>query len=255
MSKVMINRGLSPIVSPIVTIVIFSAATVFLTLGLSMDVFAGLFGLGGNTLSWKEEVLLHDGQIVIAERFYRLGGYPTIESQERAALDETVTFTLSATNKKVVWKTDFRDSEPEANSLNLILFDVVKGAPYIVTYPVGCIAYNKWKRPNPPQVLFKYEDEQWKRIQVSEFPIEASKANVIVGRPASKLLQAFYTAEQVNKRNSEIRTPEYREVLRAPISRPNPMCPDLVRVNGGWESPNGSKTPIPIKPVNTNDRK
>ena len=112
------------------------------------------------TMSWKEEVLLHDGQIIVAERFYNLGGKPTWESRERAALDETVTFSLPGTNKKITWKNDFRDSVPEPNSLNLIRFDVVKGMPYIATYPAGCIAYNKWGRPNPPQVLFKYENDQ-----------------------------------------------------------------------------------------------
>ena len=52
--------------------------------GVSMNVDAGLFG---HTMSWKEEVLLHDGSKIIAERHYNLGGYPAIESQERAALD------------------------------------------------------------------------------------------------------------------------------------------------------------------------
>jgi hypothetical protein len=32
---------------------------------------AGVFGIGGN-MSWKEEVLLHDGGIIIAERFYNI---------------------------------------------------------------------------------------------------------------------------------------------------------------------------------------
>lgn len=213
-----------------------------MSLGVSMNVFAGLFGFGGDTMSWKEEVLLYDGQVVIAERLYRLGGYPTIESRERAVIDETVTFTLPITNKKVVWKMDFRDSKPEANSLNLILFDVVKGVPYIATYPAGCIAYNKWKRPNPPQILFKYEDEQWRRIEVPEFPVEVSKANVIVGRPASKLLQAFYTVEQVNKKNSEIKTPEYREVLRDLVKKGSVgsalNCIELVLYRGSWIMPN-----------------
>jgi hypothetical protein len=65
-----------------------------LTLGLNMNAQAQLFGIGGKTMSWKEEVLLHDGQIIIAERFYNLGGYSTIDSTERAVVDQTVTFSL-----------------------------------------------------------------------------------------------------------------------------------------------------------------
>lgn len=216
----------------------FSTIGLILTLGVSMNAEAGLFGFGGNTMSWKEEVLLHDGKIIVAERFYNLGGYPTLESRERAALDETVTFSLPGTNKKITWKTDFRDSEPEPNSLNLILFDVVKGVPYIATYPAGCIAYNKWKRPNPPQILFKYEGDQWKRITVEEFPAELTKANVIVGRPATKLLQPFYSVEGVNAENRDIHTPEYRTILREAMK--TEWCPQY---------PSGPKAPLPMTPI------
>ena len=215
-----------------------------LILEVSMGAEAGLFGFGGATMSWKEEVLLHNGQIVVAERFYNLGGYPTVESRERAAVDETVTFSLPGTSKKITWKTDFRDSEPEPNSLNLILFDVVKGVPYIATYPAGYIAYNKWKRPNPPQILFKYENDQWKRIAVAEFPAELTKANVIVGRPATKLLQSFYTVEQVNKENRDIDTPEYKTILREALKQgavgSSVNCIEMVYYKGAWVGPGDS---------------
>ncbi|MBK9160746.1 MAG: hypothetical protein IPM27_04165 [Nitrosomonadales bacterium] len=69
------------------------------------------------TMRWKEEVLLHDGQVIVAERFFNLGGYPGLESHNRMALDETVTFNLP-NSKRIVWKTDFRNTVPEPNSLN-----------------------------------------------------------------------------------------------------------------------------------------
>jgi hypothetical protein len=187
---------------------------------------------------------LHDGSKIIAERHYNLGGYPAIESQERAALDVTVTFKLPGTNKKIVWKNDFRDSQPEPNSLNLIRLDVVKGVPYIATYPAGCIAYNKWGRPNPPQVLFKYENDQWKRISLAELPTELinAQANVIVGRPATKLLKSLYTAEGVKAENYDIHTPEYKTILRDafPAVRINEMCEERVFYKGAWVGPGDS---------------
>lgn len=212
--------------------------SLIVTLGISMNAQAGLFGIGGHTMNWKEEVLLHDGQIIVADRFYNLGGYPAIESRERAALDQTVTFNLPGTNLKITWKTDYRDSEPEANSLNLILFDVVKGIPYIATYPGGCIAYNKWQRPNPPQILFKYENDQWKRIALAEFPVELSKANVIVGRPASKLLKSFYNVAQVREENRYV-VREYEGILREPLLTGTGItrCEELVRYKCGWGAP------------------
>ncbi len=211
----------------------------FLMMGVSMNADAGLFG---HTMSWKEEVLLHDGSKIIAERHYNLGGYPAIESQERAALDVTVTFNLPGTNKKIIWKTDFRDSQPEPNSLNLIRFDVVKGVPYIATYPAGCIAYNKWGRPNPPQILFKYENDQWKRITLAELPTELinTHANVIVGQPAANLLKPFYTVEGVNAETPDICTPEYKTILReaVPQAHINEMCMEMVLYKGQWIMPN-----------------
>ena len=80
----------------------FLLASVMLVASVTAN--AGLFGLGSSTMSWKEEVLLHDGQVIVAERFYNLGGYPTLESTERAALDETVTFNLPARAKKLPGK-------------------------------------------------------------------------------------------------------------------------------------------------------
>jgi hypothetical protein len=221
-----------------------------LIIGVSMNACSA-------TMSWKEEVLLHDGQIIVAERFYNLGGKPTWESRERAPLDETVTFNLPGTNKKIIWKTDFRDSQPEPNSLNLIRFDVVKGVPYIATYPAGCIAYNKWGRPNPPQVLFKYENEQWNRIALAELPPEliGTHANVIVGRPATSLLKSSYSVEGVNAENHDIDEGPYKTILREAVENYEKNCPELVRIDGGWASPGGAKAPIPIKPRNPNDVK
>lgn len=190
-----------------------------------------------STMSWKEEVKLHDGQIIVAERFYNLGGYPAIESHNRSSIDETVTFNLP-NSKSIIWKTDFRDSEPEPNSLNLIRFDVVKGVPYIATYPAGCIAYNKWGRPNPPQILFKYENEQWKRINIADLPAELinANANVIVGKPDSRIVKPFYTVEGVEATNHYIRQPEYRTILREAVPK-NQLCPEWVYFEGSWVTP------------------
>lgn len=106
----------------------------------------------GHTMRWKEEVKLHDGQMIVVERFYNLGGYPAIESHNRSPLDETLAFTLPGTGKTIVWKTEFNDS-PEPNSLGPLLLEVVDGVPYLATSPAGCIAYNKWGRPNALRTL------------------------------------------------------------------------------------------------------
>jgi hypothetical protein len=197
------------------------------------------------TMRWKEEVKLHDGQIIVAERFYNLGGYAYLDSSERTPLDETVTFKLP-NGKSIEWKNDFRDSVPEPNSLNHFRFDIVNGVPYLATYPAGCISYNKWGRPNPPQVFFKYANDQWQRIMPDELPPQliGYSANVIVGRPASSLLKSFYTVEGVNAKNHYISTPEYKTILREPVKGGDSVvsCPDF-----NSQQYRSFKAPLPMR--------
>ncbi len=216
---------------------VFKTIGLTLTLGVSMSACAA-------TMSWKEEVRLHDGRVIVAERFYNLGGYPTIDSRERKSLDQTVIFTLPGSSNKITWKMGFRDSEPEPNSLNLLLLDVVNGTPYIATYPAGVIAYNKWGSPNPPYIFFKHDSTAWRRISLEEFPEELIKTNVIVGRPPAKLLKSFYTFEEVEKQNYDISTKEYKTILRTPLDHWKPR-----------PEHKGPKAPHPIASPNTTDGK
>ena len=209
-------------------------ASLFKTIGLALTLGASLTAC--SQTSWKEEVLLHDGTIITAQRAYKLGGKPGFDATERVPLDETVTFNLP-NSKSIVWKNDFRDTVPEPNSLNHFRFDILAGTPYLATYPAGCIAYNKWGRPNPPQVLLKYEAGQWQRIALAELPtvLINKSANVVVGRPAASLLKPFYTVADVNAKNALISTPEYKTILSEPVANAGGRCGELVYDgNGGW---------------------
>ena len=203
-------------------------------LGISMNADAGLFG---SSKSWKEEVLLHDGQKIVIERHFNLGP-PSFESRERKELDETVTFTLPGSNKKITWKTDFNDFSPEPNDLSILLLDIVKGTPYIATRPAGCIGFNKWKRPNPPYIFFKYDGKDWKRISLEEFPVVLTKTNIIVGSPPTDLIKPFYTVAQVEEQNRDIQAEGYKTIIRKPFAIEENRCPNLIPIKGGgWETP------------------
>ena len=143
-----------------------------------MDAF-GFLGFG-NSASWQEEVLLHDGNKIIVERSQTFGGYPTVESQERAVLTEEWVFLVPGTDQKVIWNVDF-NYPPKGSQLMLITLGFLNGTPYIATTPAGVIAYNFWKRPNPPYVFFKFDGKEWQQIPLTEFPTEFKEANVVVG--------------------------------------------------------------------------
>lgn len=199
-----------------------------LMMGVSMHAYSA-------TMSWKEEVVLHDGKIIVAERFYNLGGYPAIESHNRTPLDETITFVLPESNNQISWRTEYRNELSESSSLGALLLDVVDGVPYIATSPTGCIAYNKWGRPNPPYVLFKYVNDEWKRIPLEEFPPVLVHANMM-SRPDSRVLKSYYTVEQVKEQMRGRNIAETaKAILREPVANTGGRCGEMLYDGkGGW---------------------
>lgn len=195
---------------------------------------------------WKEEVQLHDGRVLLIERSFNLGGYPSLDARERRPLDETITFTLPESNQKVVWKTDYNNRLPEPNSLGPLLLDIVGGVPYLATGPAGCIAYNKWGRPNPPYILFKYVNAAWQQILLKEFPAELVEAN-LMNMPASSQLKPYYNVAAVKAKLADGNISDYaKTILRELLSkeRINEMCHD-------WSDPKYrfQKAPATIKPA------
>jgi hypothetical protein len=214
-----------------------------LMMGVSMNTEAGLFG---HSKGWKEEVQLHDGRVLLIERSFNLGGYPTLDARERRLLDETITFTLPESGQKVVWKTDFNDAVPEPNSLGPLLLDIVGGVPYLATSPAGCIAYNKWGRPNPPYILFKYVNAAWQEILLKEFPAELVQAN-LMNMPASDQLKPYYNVAAVKAKLADGNVSAYaKTILREPLKSGDGItgCIDF-----NAQQYRSFKPPIPIKPL------
>ena len=135
-----------------------------LAMGMSMDVMAGLFGPGGT--SWKEEVLLHDGNKIVVERWAKRGGRHEI-GQQPPIREQTLTFSFPGTNEHIEWKSEHSPDTGLAD-VKPIVFDIVAGTAYVVAVPVGCLSYNKWGRPNPPYVIFKYQATEWQRTSMRE---------------------------------------------------------------------------------------
>jgi hypothetical protein len=208
-----------------------------LLLSFAASACAGVPALNNSTSSWKEEVVLHDGKVVVVERFFHLGEYPTADSHNRSPLDQTLTFTLPETNKRISWKTEYKNNISEPNSLTPLLLDVVDGIPYLATSPAGCIAYNKWARPNPPYILFKYIHDEWQRIPLEAFPSELVQAN-LMSKPDARLIKSYYTVAQVQEQMSGRNIAAYaKTILREVISGGITSCEELVYYKCGWGAP------------------
>ena len=211
-----------------------------LILGTSMNAF-GFLGFGGT--SWKEEVLLHDGGKIVVERSQTRGGRREI-GQPPPVKEHIISFKLPGSDKTITWTSEYGEDLGRTN-FNLLAVHVLNNIPYIVASPNLCLSYNKWGRPNPPYVFFKYDGKAWQRIPLEEFPVEFKTINVAISTLADedKLTGlGFVSAEKIKALNHDVRQPEYKTILREPLPE-SALCPD-------WSSPRytSPKAPLPIPP-------
>ena len=114
------------------------------------------------------------------------------------------------------------------------------GVPYLATSPAGCIAYNKWGRPNPPYILFKYIGDAWQRIALEEFPAGLVHAN-LMPTPASSLLKPYYTVAAAKSEREGGNISAYaRTILREAVKGVWSGCPEMVYYKGAWVGPGDS---------------
>ncbi|MCX7167625.1 MAG: hypothetical protein NTV11_15320 [Rhodocyclales bacterium] len=210
-----------------------------LTLGVSMDAEAGLFGFGGT--NWKEEVLLHDGSRLLVERKMERGGRHEI-GQQPPIKEQSLTFTQPTTSERITWKSEYSADVGLADFMPLLI-DTFGGTAYLASVPVGCLSYNKWGRPNPPYVIFKYDGKEWIRVPLQELPLEIKTPNLIFSSPDSrvgKMGKSPVSAEMIQQINSSLDQPEYKIILREPLAkkRINAMCEELILYKGFWIMPN-----------------
>ncbi|UCV03383.1 hypothetical protein [Dechloromonas denitrificans] len=212
------------------------AIGLILTLGISMNVQAGLFGFGGD--SWKEEVLLHDGKKIIVKRSQTYGG--RVEPGQGGTVKEhTISFDMPQSGRSLSWKSEYGDDLGRTN-FNALALHILGDTPYLVVEPNLCLSYNKWGRPNPPYVIFKHEGRSWQRIGIAELPSEFRSVNLIVNdsrqREIDELSKQFgyVTVEGINKINSSLTQSEYKTIMREPMSFDPGWCAEMVRTGDGW---------------------
>lgn len=199
----------------------------------SLNACAGLFGIGG--MSWKEEVLLHDGRKLVVERSVTRGGHGI--AQQSIATEESLSFTLPGTNERVTWSDQFSPDLGSSN-FNLMMLEISQDTAYLVASPMGCLSYNKWGRPNPPYVVFQYRDKAWSRIELQNLPREFTTPNLIISSPdaeAKQLGSGTISAEIIKKLNTGFSQPEFRSILREPFATAAGGCSEMISTNDGWE--------------------
>ena len=205
------------------------------------------------TSSWKEEVLLHDGSKIIVDRIVDRGGRHEI-GQQPPIKEQSLTFMMPKTNESVTWKSGFSADTGFADFQPLML-DISSNIAYLVTHPVGCLSYNKWGRPNPPYIYFKYTNQQWKQIPLNELPVEFKETNMLIdtygNNPLDQAINSGYvSSDGVKKLNDNgNKATEYKSILREPI-KANTLgtdgssvnCEVMVHYKCGWVGANPDGT-------------
>ena len=156
--------------------------------------------------------------------------------------EHTISFTLPNSNERITWTSEYGKDIGRAN-FDLLAIHVMKAAPYIVATPNLCLSYNKWGRPNPPYVFFKYDGKAWQRISISEFPVEFNTINVAISTlgDEDKLTGlGFVSAEKIKELNSDVKQPEYKTIQREAVKGAGSLCPELVYYKGAWVGPGDS---------------
>ena len=197
-------------------------------------VFVGI----GNSASWREEVLLHDGRKLLVKRTavragrHEIGQRPPIRTQ-------SLSFTLPSSKQAVRWKVEYAKDIGYAD-LSPIMLDIMDKTPYLVCRTVGCLAYNKWGRPNPPYIIFRYIDKTWQQIALDDLPLALKVPNMIISSPdvtAERTGMKVVSAEKIRELNSSLSQPEYRAILRDPLSQERiDWCVEKFRTKDGWTS-------------------
>ena len=209
----------------------------------SLNVQAGLFGLGGD--SWKEEAMLHDGRTLIVERSQTYGGRREI-GQASPVRTHSLRFAMPQSGRTVTWTSEYSEELGRTN-FNLLALHIQDDTSYLVVEPNLCLAFNKWGRPNPPYVLFKHDGRAWQRVDMADLPKAFEKINLIVNNGRIGNIKdvtrekGYVSASSVESFNSSLSQPQYKRILREALSD-SELCPD-------WGSQR-YRSPVPPLPIN-----
>lgn len=221
----------------------FHVSTLIAVVGMSACAIVGALPLGGD--SWEEEVLLHDGSKLVITRSQTYGGRHEI-GQPPPIKEHTVSFTLPGSGDRITWTSEY-GAELGRTNFHVLAVHVLNRTPYLVTEPNLCLSYNKWGRPNPPYVFFKYDGAAWQRIPLEAFPTEFTTINVAlstIGRKGADLVrQGVVSSERIKEVNRHTVNPDHKIILREPVKLGTEgsavNCLEMVFHKGVWVGGSG----------------
>lgn len=128
------------------------------------------------SLKWVEDVRLPDGRIVTLTRYQEFKG-PHELGQPPTESDYWFEFKHPDTGQMIRWESD-RD-------LRTLALMMDGGVPLLLTRPAFGISMRRYKCPNPPYLLFRFEDV-WKQVPIGQIPVKRLRVNMTFGPSDSR---------------------------------------------------------------------
>lgn len=197
-------------------------------------------GYSAEVLSWQEEAVQSNGSILLVERTMSMFGNHEVAAPLPIG-EQSIRFVLPGSQTPVEWKDAFSPEVGMANFLPMLV-EARKDTAYIVAYPMTCPSYNKWGRPNPAYVVFRYDRGKWVQIPLAELPPEIKTPNLVSSSPddeGRRVHGGVITAEAIAQLRRSYWREDFKQLLRNPIAQPlgGGSCMEMVRTGKfAWRS-------------------
>lgn len=181
-------------------------------------------------LNWKQEIRLQDGRSLMVDRVSKVTGKRFPEGGNYD-IYQSLTFTHPDTNERITW------APPEHTGP--VMLDVDGPNAYYVVEAISVGDYNQIGCPNPPYLIYRYADKQWKQISINDMPARFVERNVQRRSMENKeaIVDKFVSLEEYHARmyDSRVRK-ENREISRKKINPIADGCREGVLMNQGRHS-------------------
>lgn len=124
----------------------------------------------GQTIDWKQEVKLHDGQVIVVDRKSKQN---RIFLPERQTIEvwQRLTFMWTGTSVPIEFELP--------KGLRVWLLDFDGDAAYAVLKPASVADYNTWGCPSPPWIAYRYRGGRWLQLAFTELPVTFKTPNIM----------------------------------------------------------------------------
>lgn len=183
----------------------------------------------GRRLDWTQDAQLHDGRTLVLERLSEFG--PSFPGNSGLEIGQTISFRHPDTGERISWRIP--------DGLQPAMIDFEGGVPYYLLTEYTVSDYNKWGCPNPPYLVYRYEQGKWVRITFEALPEPFLNRNLV---GISKEIRGLKDGGHVSVYGLENHWNEYpkavniRQISREKISPIGRGCYDDVLIQQGRQS-------------------